>query len=228
MVLGGGLSLYTQASQRIPALLHGSPLIFFFLYELISEWFIALVQVNSVMQTVAEVFLPAVLCPLTTADYLYITATLPLSRPLVLFLSATAVYKAVVAAATRPTCERIQSVSAGFVWFFFERSQIYFWPARAQQRKVATAQKANSLQRLRSPFGEWLRRCYGYSQGFLTKGGFERCLCHKREMEKKKNAGKSLSSKGQRGCGEAIKRDNTMPPRGICCLCVTAASLPNR
>lgn len=78
------------------------------------------------MQTVAEVFLPAVLCPLTTADYLYITATLPLSRPLVLFLSATAVYKAVVAVATCPTCERIQSVSAGFVWGFFERSQIYF------------------------------------------------------------------------------------------------------
>lgn len=161
------------------------PIFSFFFYKLISRWFIALVQVNSATQTIAEVlFLPAVLCPFTTADYLYITATSPLSRPALVSQCD----HCLQGSSSRGDLSRMWRLKVSlfvfFVFFLFERSQIHFWPARAQQRKVATAQKANGLQHLRSPFRWVVETLLWLLPRFPAEGGIWALPLSQKETEK--------------------------------------------
>lgn len=108
-------------------------------------------------------FLPTVLCPLTTADYLYITTTLPLSHPSLL-LSATSHFKPVVAPENHPTSEKIHNV---YVHFQCQQphTQIHFWPVYAQQRKLPRFKQTVLFFSL-SFCSEMLQCSYGY-QGSL-------------------------------------------------------------
>ena len=154
---------------------------FIFFYKLISGWFIAFVQVNPATQTIAEVlFLPAVLCPFTTADYLYITATLPLSRPPL-------VSQCNHCLQGRSSRVRGFEVSPLVFFFFFSSALRYISDLLVPNKEKlprCKKQTVSSIFALLSVSG-W-DVAMATPKVSLPRGGFERCLCHKREIEKKK------------------------------------------
>lgn len=173
MVLGDSLSLYTQASQRIRLYCTEAPNFFFFFLQTHQQMIYCscaskLCDANNSWSAVP---------PRCAVSFHYCRLFIHHSHFTI--ISSRSCFS------VRPLFTRFKVSLFVFFVFFFLSALRYISDLLVPNKEKLPRRKKQTVSSIFALLlGEWLRRCYGYSQGFLPRGGFERCLYHKRKLKK--------------------------------------------